>query len=651
MPGQAYAAALPWRTATLALVLSLLVALAYLALRDAPTASALEGQTLSWRFALRQQLGGIPPPREVAVAAIDDRTVTAMRRWPLPRRELARIIDKLSAAGARTIGVDLLFVEPEQPSNSIVPSPGDLALIDALRQSGRSVLALAFTFAPGAAPTAAAEAIADDAAFRVVLNAPRGAADHTLTAPGMLMPIDVPRGVAAMAHVNMPGDDDGVLRSMPAALAFAGRYVPALPVALAVRHRQLAPGDVALMVESGLRLGVQELALDSRLRLPINYYGPTGAVPAIPTFSVIDVLEDRVPAERIAGRTVLIGATTLGLGDEFVTPFRRMYGVEVLATLTANLIEGTLPERAALRGWDFAAIVLLGLAAFALARLLTPGAVIWMAAGLLAAWFGVAQVAFQHGLWLDVTFPSAAILLNAGCVAALRATGERRMRRNLARYHSPMIVEHLAERAKPSFEGRAQNAAILFVDIAGFTGRAEGMSPADTVPLLRAFHGRIERAVLAHGGVLERFMGDGALVIFGVPEPGPRDAAAALGCARVLVDDMRAWNVELAGKGQQPIDVSVGIHYGPVVMARLGGEAQAEITPAGDTVNVASRIEKLTREHNATIAISEAVVAAIPPDERDALLAGFEPVPTQAIRGRTGRVAIWVKPRERATAA
>jgi adenylate cyclase len=650
MVGQVHAAGLPRRFAALALALSLLVALGYLALRDSPTAATIEGQTLTWRFALRGQVAG-GAPRHVAIAAIDDRTIATMRRWPLPRRDLAAIIDRLAAAGATAIGIDLQFAEPEQPANGAT-SPGDQALAEAMRRSGRTVLALAFTFEPDAVASDAAQQFAADAAFRVVANAPRGTADHTLRATGMLTPIDALRGAAAMAHVNMPDDGDGVLRAMPAALAFAGRYVPAFPVALAARHSGVAPDNIALMVDGGLRLGAPgtapDITLDPRLRLPIVYYGPTGAVP---TFSVADLLEGRVAAERIAGRAVLIGATALALGDQFVTPYGRMPGVEVLATITSNLIAGELLERAALREWDVAAILLLGLLAFALARLVSPSAVVWVALALVAGWFAIAQLAFNRGLWLDVTFPSAAILLNAGCVAALRATIERRMRRNLARYHSPVIVDLLAERARPSFEGRAQNAAILFVDIAGYTGRAEGMNPADTIPLLRAFHGRVERAVLAHGGVLERFMGDGALVIFGVPNPGPHDAASALACARALADDIRCWNIDLAGEGQQPLDVSAGIHYGPVVMARLGGEAQAEITAAGDTVNVASRIEKMTREHGATIAISDAVVAALPADERDALMAGFEQVPTQAIRGRVGRVAIWVKPRDRVTAS
>src|SRR4029077_14577895 len=141
-----------------------------------------------------------------------------------------------------------------------------------------------------------------------------------------------------------------------------------------------------------------------------------------------------------------------------------------------------------------------------------------------------------------------------------------------------------------------------FVDIAGSTSRIEGMAPEAAVGFLRDFHGRIERAVLAHGGVLEQFMGDGAMVVFGVPTPGPQDAAAALASARDLFADVRRRNEELVAEGEAPFRISVGIHYGPVVIASLGGPTQAKISTSGDTVNVASRLEALTRDHGAAIA-------------------------------------------------
>jgi len=635
MPGRLRAAPLPWRYAALSLLASVVVALAYLG----SSVSTIEGQTLTWRFQLR---GSHAPPPQVVIIAIDERTVAKLGQWPVPHRELAAGIQKLSAGGATAIGIDMLFLEHEQPSNGLQLSAGDQALLDALRLSARSVLPIAFTLVPAAKPSQAALQIAEQAAFRVV-SRPSGNAreDVPLMGTDMRVPFSPLPSVTGLGHVNMPVDPDGTLRYMPAAIAFGEHYLPAFPIELARGSLGLTTGDIALLLGGKVIFGKQELQLDPRLGLPINYYGPPGT---IPTFPLSDLLEGHVPPAAIAGHAVLLGVTALGLGDNFVTPFSQtMPGVEVLATITGNLLSGQILQHASLRGWNIAAILLLGLTAFALARLPLPLAATGAIVGLLALWSAITLVAFQQNLWLDMTFPAAAILLNAGGVAILRAGIERRMRRNLARYHSPVIVDMLARSATPSFGG-SQNAAILFVDIAGFTSRMEGMAPDDTVRFLRDFHGRIERAVLAHGGVLEQFMGDGAMVVFGVPEPKPQDAVAALTCAHDLFEDIRGRNAELAAEGEPPFRISVGIHCGPVVVASLGGPTQAQMSTSGDTVNVASRLEALTREHGAAIAISGAVVEAVTAAGRADLLTGFELLATDTVRGRVGSLPIWVSP-------
>jgi adenylate cyclase len=636
MPGRVRAARLPWRYALLSLLASLLVALAYLGLRDTPVIGAIEGQTLNWRFQLR---GSEKPPSEAIILAIDERTVAKLGQPPVRRQKLAEAIEKLTAARAAAIGIDLLIFEHEQPSNGFQLSAGDQALFDALRGAGRGVMALVFTFTPGASPGDGTREIAQQAAFRVVSRPSAPTEGNVLQATDLRAPFAPLPDVAALGHVNMPVDDDGTLRYMPAAIAFGEHYLPAFAIELSRRYLGLASGDMALALGGGVSVGKLELQLDRGLLLPINYYGPAGT---IPTFSLIDLLEDKVPASVLAGHVVLIGVTALGLGDSFVTPFSQaMPGVEVMATITDNLLAGQTLEHAALKAWDFAAILLLGLVAFALARLPLPFAAPVTAIGLLVLWSAIAIIAFRHDLWLDMTFSTAAILLNAGGVAVLRAGIERRMRRNLARYHSPVIVDMLAASATPSFEGR-QDAAILFVDIAGFTSRIEKMAPEETVRFLRDFHGRIERAMLAHGGVLEQFMGDGAMVVFGVPRPGPESAAAALAAARDLFVDIRRRNEELVAEGEAPFRISVGIHYGPVIVARLGGPTQAQLSTSGDTVNVASRLENLTREHRAAIAISGEVYEAVKAAGRGELLEGFELLPTHSVRGRVGRLAIWV---------
>src|SRR5690606_3642679 len=281
---------------------------------------------------------------------------------------------------------------------------------------------------------------------------------------------------------------------------------------------------------------------------------------------------------------------------------------------------------------------LLGLAGFAVAHLPSPALAALAALALLGGWAAVAQLAFEERLlWLNVTFPALAILLSAIVAGVGRTVAERRLRRdverqrrNLSRYHSPLIADLLAENDRPGFEEREQPAAILFVDLRGFTGRSERMTPADTAHFLRDFHRRIERAALTHGGILVQFTGDGAMVIFGMSSPGPRAAAA------------RDWSRSLVAEGRAPLAIGVGIHYGPVVITRLGGQEQLQLTAAGDTVNVANRLEALTKIYGATFAVSGAVVAAVQAAGRDDLLAGFAELPEQPIRGREGTIPVWV---------
>jgi adenylate cyclase len=200
----------------------------------------------------------------------------------------------------------------------------------------------------------------------------------------------------------------------------------------------------------------------------------------------------------------------------------------------------------------------------------------------------------------------------------------------------------LAQNAAQDLAEREQNAAILFVDLAGFTRRSEHMTPSETAHFLREFHALVEQAALAEGGVLEQFTGDGAMVIFGLPAPSVGDAAAALSCARRLSIDVTAWGRAVGAKGGTPVSVRIGLHYGPVLITRVGGRMQIHLTATGDTVNVASRLEALTRSLDATIVASDALIAAVREAGRTDLVAGFESLPPQTIRGRDEKIGIWI---------
>ena len=219
-----------------------------------------------------------------------------------------------------------------------------------------------------------------------------------------------------------------------------------------------------------------------------------------------------------------------------------------------------------------------------------------------------------------------------------------RERANLARYFPPSIVDQLAELDQPLEVVRDQNVAVMFTDIVGFTKIAERNTPNKIIGLLREFHDRMERAVFDNGGTLDKFLGDGVMATFGTPTPGQRDASNALACARAMLNAIDDWNRERRAMDADPIRLSIGIHFGAVVLGDIGSERRLEFAVIGDVVNVASRLEALTRDLDVQMALSEELVARIrkeATENANALLAGLGERGPQHLRGRDDTVSVW----------
>ncbi|MEC9343633.1 MAG: adenylate/guanylate cyclase domain-containing protein, partial [Pseudomonadota bacterium] len=181
-------------------------------------------------------------------------------------------------------------------------------------------------------------------------------------------------------------------------------------------------------------------------------------------------------------------------------------------------------------------------------------------------------------------------------------------RTNLSRYFPPSMVDELARRDNPLAEVRSQDAAVLFADIVGFTRIAEKLPPDRTIALLREFHALLADIVFKHGGTLDKFLGDGIMATFGTPRTAPDDADRALKAAREMVAATDRWNAERAKEGAPPFPISVGVHYGPVVLGDIGSLDRLEFATLGDTVNVASRLEGATRELGCRVVVSDSLV-------------------------------------------
>jgi class 3 adenylate cyclase len=236
----------------------------------------------------------------------------------------------------------------------------------------------------------------------------------------------------------------------------------------------------------------------------------------------------------------------------------------------------------------------------------------------------------------------------AGLVAAaiereraekLAQDAERR-RAKLARYFSPNIVEELLSSSEES-ETRTQTVTILFADIWGFTRASSVLPGPEVMSLLREFLSVVEEAVFDNQGTLDKFLGDGLMATFGTPWVGPQDATNALHCACQMVDKIAAWNERRARSNLPEVFIGVGIHRGEVVLGEIGSERRLEFAVVGDPVNVASRLQEMTRKFQLAIVASDDVIAAARTESGWVTRGVFRPLGPHELRGRDGQLKLW----------
>jgi PAS domain S-box-containing protein len=224
-----------------------------------------------------------------------------------------------------------------------------------------------------------------------------------------------------------------------------------------------------------------------------------------------------------------------------------------------------------------------------------------------------------------------------------------RLRQNLSRYFSPNMVDLLAARDEPIGQVREQQVAVVFADLFDFTHYAAQAAPAAVMATLRDLHARMTDIVLARGGTLEKFLGDGLMATFGTPEKSDRDAGNALAAIIDMVVSIHLWNQERTDRGEPALRIGIGAHYGPVILGEIGSLRRVEFAVVGDTVNLANRLETLTRRLHTAAVISRSLVeaAAADPQTDTSLLDLFKPIPAQPVDGYDSPVAVSVLDHER----
>lgn len=214
-------------------------------------------------------------------------------------------------------------------------------------------------------------------------------------------------------------------------------------------------------------------------------------------------------------------------------------------------------------------------------------------------------------------------------------------RANLSRYFPSSLVDSIASTNRDIRAVRSQQVAVLFTDIVGFTQYAERNTPENVMDLLRNYHALVERAIFENSGTLEKYMGDGVMATFGRPETSEQDTRNALQCANAIITANTEFNQLREEEGKESVRISIGIHYGEVILGDIGPERRLEFAVVGDTVNVAARLEAQTRNLECQCIVSETVIENLPERGAD-YTSHFKKYGDLRLRGRNQPISVWV---------
>lgn len=588
-----------------ALLISLAVIFITLLLNFFGAFTTLENISYDWR--MKQFRSDAQAPAEVAVVLIDDASLNAMSelvgRWPWPRSVHADLIDFLALGAPKAIVFDIMFSEQESNAGDKDAALSDQRLIDSTAEAGNVI------------HTMQVYRDQEDEVNKSLLMhpLPSEALAHAVKTENtygvsnppniFYIPLDGLTEVSAgLGVVTSFPDDDGVYRHSRLIHQYQGSQFPSV-------------GASPLFLTSD----TPSLPAYGPKGMRVNFYGNVTnysmdgvllSAQKVMKGELEDLLVDPYEFEN---RVVFVGSSAVGLVDRKATPLSSITpGVMIHASAYGNLISGDLLKTVS----EGITVILIIAASFLTSFLVLypkhlPTKIIAPIA-IAALYMGICYFAFSINLVMAMVSPLAAVVIaSLACSSYLQFTegrDKRRVRNMLAQYVSPAVLGSVVDQYEDYIQaevGSEEELSILFSDIRGFTSLSEAVPANKVVEMLNHYFSEMNEAIFDKRGTIDKFIGDAIMAFWGAPIHEPNHADLALQAAidmHYRLKDVNGW---LREKQYPEIQIGIGINTGNVILGNIGSVQKLDYTVIGDNVNLASRLEGLTKPYGANIVISE----------------------------------------------
>jgi adenylate cyclase len=575
--------------------------------------------------------------KRIVIVDIDEKSLIEQGRWPWGRDKMAKLVNQLfDTYHINTLGFDVVFAEKDESSGlkqylkdnaqfanalKIVKPTLDYDQIFADSLKNRKVVLGYYFQLTGdnnrvgqlTAPVFSWEDFPKESV--VVTQATGYGANLAL----------IQKNALSAGHFNESYDTDGITRKVAVLIEYGDHYYDSL--ALAVARTYLGAALKAEFAVVGTNEGYagleafqlenKRIPVDSELATLIPYRGVQGSYQYV---SATDVLNKKVLPESLKNKIVLVGTSAAGLLDLRATPVQANYpGVEIHANVISGILDNNIKERPAYtNAVEFLMLSVLGLLLALFLPVLNPLKATLLTMGVLAT---VLVINFTSWQYANLVLPIASILLMIVLIYLLNMSygffvesrGKRQLTGLFGQYVPPELVKEMAKNPEViNLKGESREMTVLFSDIRGFTQISEGLNPKQLTQLMNEFLTPMTQIIHSNRGTIDKYMGDAIMAFWGAPLRDKNHAEHALTAAMQMSASIKEISANFTAKGWPAIRMGFGLNTGNMVVGNMGSSFRMAYTVMGDSVNLGSRLEALTKYYGVDIIVSEFIKAQTP---------------------------------------